>query len=559
VGLRSGLAWWDAEAGALPLVEQTLGGLLDAAAVAFPRREAVVLSAYEDLGFNARWTYAELKDLADRMARALLALGIVRGERVAVWAPNVAAWLVAEFAVAKVGAVLVTLNPTYRADEVRFVLEHSESVACLFLPRIRHLTLWEHLRQVRGRLPALRALFSLADGVDDVAGLADLCACADRVDPADLARRQAEVAPGDVVQMQYTSGTTGRPKGAMLTHRGLVNNARQVAHRWGVTTADRWCNPMPLFHTAGCAMVALGCLATGATHCPIVWFDADRVLETIERERCTIVETVPTTLAALLQRQREAPRDLGSLRLAGTGGAPTPVALERQVREAWGATLGIVYGLTETSPIITQSSVREPEDKAGATVGRPLPWTEVRIVDPASDRPLRIGRPGEVQTRGYLVMAGYLKDPGATAAATDAEGWFRTGDLGVMDGDGYLNIVGRIKDMIIRGGENLYATEVENVLTEHPAVLEACVVGVPDARYGEEVCAVLRLRPQATVTEREIQDFVRQRASHQKVPRYVRVTETFPLTGSGKIQKFALREAMIDALGLRALASTPTA
>jgi acyl-CoA synthetase (AMP-forming)/AMP-acid ligase II len=493
------------------------------------------------------------------MARALLALGIARGERVAIWAPNIAEWLATEFAVAKIGAILVTLNPTYRADEVRFVLEHSQAAACLFLPRIRHLTLWEHLRQVRGRLPMLRALFSLADGVDDVPGLADLDAQADRVDSTGLIRRQAEVTPGEVVQIQYTSGTTGRPKGAMLTHWGLVNNARQVAHRWGVTAADRWCNPMPLFHTAGCAMVTLGCLATGATHCPIVWFDADRVLATIDRERCTIVETVPTTLAALLQRQREAPRDLHSLRLAGTGGAPTPVALGRQVRQAWGAEIGIVYGLTEASPIITQSALHDPQGKAGATVGRPLPWTEVRIIDPASGDPLPVGRPGEVHTRGYLVMAGYLKDPAATAAAVDAEGWLRTGDLGVMDSDGHLNIVGRIKDMIIRGGENLYATEIENLLTEHPAVLEACVIGVPDARYGEELCAVLRLRPQATVTEQEIQEFVRQRASHQKVPRYVRVTEAYPLTGSGKIQKFALREAMIDALGLRVLASTKTA
>jgi fatty-acyl-CoA synthase len=218
-----------------------------------------------------------------------------------------------------------------------------------------------------------------------------------------------------------------------------------------------------------------------------------------------------------------------------------------------------VYGLTETSPIVTQSTLHEPEDKAGATVGRPLPWTDVRIVDPTSGSPVPIGRPGEVQARGYLVMAGYLKNPAATAAAIDAEGWFRTGDLGAMDAEGSLNIVGRIKDMIIRGGENLYAAEIENVIAEHPAVLEACVIGVPDAHYGEELCAVLRLRPETTVTEREIQDFVRQRASHQKVPRYVRRTEAYPQTGPGKIQKFALREAMIEELGLRALASMKTA
>lgn len=560
MSLRHGISWWDAQPSEAPLLEQTVGGLLQHTAAQFGDRSAVLVSAYEDLGLNVRWSYAELDERSDRVARALLARGIRHGDRVAVWAPNVPEWLVVEFAAAKIGAVLVTVNPTFRTDDVRFVLEHSEAAACLFVPSIRHFDLWRHLREVRSHLPRLGALYSLTEAIDDVPGIDELYALGDRVDGNDLTKRQSEVSPGDIAQIQYTSGTTGRPKGAMLSHASLINNAREVARRAALTAEDRWCNPMPFFHTAGCAMVTLGVVSVGAAQCPLVWFDPDRVLATIHREACTVIVCVPTMYASLLERAREAPhRRLDSLRLAIVGGSPTPITLGRRIAEEWGTALRIVYGLTETSPIVAQGALDEPGDKGFTTVGKPLPWTDVRVVDPSSGRPVPVGTAGELQVRGYLVMGGYFRQPEATAAAIDTDGWFRTGDLGTMDAEGYVNIVGRIKDMIIRGGENLYATEIENLLVQHPAVLEACVVGVPDAYYGEEVCAVLRLRPEMSATAEEVQQFVRERVTHQKVPRYVRFTDAYPLTASGKVQKFAVRDSMIEALGLRELASIKTA
>jgi fatty-acyl-CoA synthase len=356
------------------------------------------------------------------------------------------------------------------------------------------------------------------------------------------------VSAQDVAQIQYTSGTTGRPKGAELTHLGIVNNARQSAALWRVGPDDRWCNPLPLFHTAGCAMLALGAVAAGATHLPLIRFDPERVLATIETERATIVETVPTILTALLDRQQVVGADLSSLRLVGTSGAPTPRDLGTRCADEWQVPLRVLYGSTEVSPTASGTALDEPGDLGWTTVGRPLPGTEVRVVDPRTGQTLALDQPGELQVRGYQVMAGYHDRPDATAGAITADGWYRTGDLARLDADGYLHIVGRLRDVIIRGGENLYPAEIEEVLRTNPAVADAAVIGVPDPFFGEEACAVVVARDGAAIDGDDLRQWARERMTHQKVPRYVSVVAALPQTASGKVQKFLLRDEILAGL-----------
>jgi fatty-acyl-CoA synthase len=539
VGLTAGgLSVWEAEPGPLPLVDDTIGGLLDDAAREAPLREAVVVSGFADLGFDVRWTYAELRGAADRLARALICAGLAPGDRVAIWAPNVAEWLVVEFAVAKADLVLVTINPTYRAGEAEYVLADTQARALFYLPRFRHFDLAAELAQIHGRLGALKHVVAL--GPRSAAQVGESYAAflerAEQADTGVLVARQAAVRPQDVAQIQYTSGTTGWSKGAMLTHQGLVNNARQFAARWEVSSAERWANPMPLFHTAGCAMVTLACVANRATHCLAVWFDPARVLDLVETERCTILETVPTMVSALLDAQRERRRDLASLRLVGTGGAPVPAALGWRVAAEFGTRLRSVYGLTETSPLVAAAPAGARGERGWDSAGPPLPYTSVRIVG-ADAKPVPVGQPGQVQVRGYLVMTGYLNRPEATRDVIGTDGWFSTGDIGHFDAEGWLRIVGRSKDVIIRGGENLYPAEIESIIVEHPAVAEACVVGVPDDYYGEEACAVVRRQPGSALDPDQLRRFIRDRVTHQKVPRHVLFVESFPTTASGKIRK----------------------
>jgi fatty-acyl-CoA synthase len=549
VGIRPAVSWWDPEPGPGELIRRTVGGVLDDTASRYPAHEAVAVSAYPDLGYDVRWTYRELRSRANRLARALMAFGIRPGDRVAVWAPNVAPWLAAEFAIAKAGATLVTLNPTYRAEEAAYVLGHAQVVGCLFLPSFGEFDVWSELQQAAADLPSLRLRCSLTEPVGDVPGLEEFLAASREVGADELAARQAEVEPEGIAQIQYTSGTTGRPKGAMLTHANIVNNARLTMLRWRVGPADRWCNPMPFFHTTGCVMMALGIAAAGATHCPIVWFDADRVLDTIQQERCSFLETVPTTLIAILQHQRREPRDLSSLQVIGTSGALVPPSLVAEVRSVFGAELRVLYGLTEASPTITCTDPGDPPETQGVTTGRALPWTEVRIVGP-DGAAVPPGTPGELQTRGFLVMAGYLHQPEDTARAIDPAGWLTTGDVAVMDAGGYVSIVARSKDVVIRGGENIYPAEIEDLLRQYPGVVEACVVGVPDPFFGEELCAVVRTETVSPLDGEDLRAFLRARVTHQKVPRHVLQVDGYPKTASGKIQKFRVRERALRSLGL---------
>jgi fatty-acyl-CoA synthase len=542
-----GLSRWTAEAGDLPLLETTIGALLDDAAARTPQRQALVIDGFSDHGYDVSWTYQHLRNASDDVAKAMIAEGVEPGDRVGLWAPNVAEWLVVEFAVAKVGAVLVPLNPTYRAEETWYALHETGARLLFLLPKIRQFDLaGEYARMAA--LPGLHRVISLsAVAPDGMSTLAELVSAGAAVSSDHLAVRLAEVGPHQPAQIQFTSGTTGRPKGAVLTHRGLINDARQFAQRWQVSAEDRWANPMPLFHTAGCAMVTLACVANSATQCLAVWFDADRLLGSVERQRCTIVETVPTMVTALIRRQRIEPRDLSSVRIVGTGGAPVTAELGRQVAAVLGADLRAVYGLTETSPLISAAPVDAAGERGWVTAGPPLGHVEVKIMD-GDGALVALGELGEVCVRGFLVMDGYLNRPEETEATIDGDGWLRTGDVGRFGSDGSLELVDRIKDIIIRGGENLYPAEIEALIAEHPAVLEVCVVGVPDQYYGEEACAVIRRHDDSDVSAAEVAAFIRARATHQKVPRHILFATELPTTSSGKVRKRDVAQTCRDRL-----------
>ena len=469
------------------------------------------------------------------MARALMADGVVPGDRVALWAPNVPYWIVIELAVAKAGAVLVPLNPTYRAAEAGYILADTGATLVFLQPQLRQFDIAAEFRRLADADPRLRAVTLAAR--EDLTTIEHYLDRASEVSHEALAARQRQVSAYDPAQIHYTSGTTGAPKGAVLSHHSLVNDARLFADRWRVGPTDRWANPLPLFHTAGCAMVTLACIATTATHCLAVWFDADRIRTTVERQRCTLLETVPTMVTAILTRQAQTPADLSSLRLIGTGGAPVTPELGRRVRGELGTELRAVYGLTETAPLISAGRLDAPGDTGWTTAGPPLPHADVRIADVDTGEPVPLGQLGELHVRGYLVMAGYLNRPEATQQTIDGDGWLRTGDIARLTVAGDIQIVDRIKDIIIRGGENLYPAEIEAVIGHHPEVLESCVVGVPDDYFGEEAFAVVRLRTSGSTSAQGLREFLRTQVTHQKVPRYVAFVDEFPTTGSGKILK----------------------
>ena len=548
MGKRAGISWWDADPAAEPMVSLTVGDLLDRATARFGDREAVVVSSFGAWGLNARWTFAQLRERADRLAKGLIAAGLEPGARVALWAPNVADWLAVQFAVAKAGCELVTVNPGYRPPELVHVLTDAAVTTLVFLPEFRGQSLAAVLAEARPQLPDLRSVYTIGEfeGFDDLIALAER---GKEVTAEQLAERQAGISAQSVSQIQYTSGTSGRPKGAQLTHFGLVNNARELSGGWAVTEQDRWCNPIPLFHIGGGAMITLGSMWRGACQLPQPWFDATLLLETISTERATIIQLVPTMILRAMQTWDANPGryDLTSLRVIGAGGTVVPALFRQEITNRWGSELRPAYGLTETSPAVTQVRLSEPRESDLDTVGRPLPDTEVRMVDEAG-QVTPTGVAGELQVRGYQVMKGYLNRPESGVAA---DGWFGTGDLATMDERGYVRIIGRTKDMVIRGGENIYPAEIESALLDYPSLLEAHVVGVPDPDRGEEVCACVKLSGLAGPgAPAAVRDWLRERLSREKVPRYVLIIDEFPQTSSGKVPKNILRNIAIERLGL---------
>jgi fatty-acyl-CoA synthase len=535
--------------GDVPLLGRTIGADLERTVERFPDREALV-SVQQDV----RLTYAELDAAVDRLACGLLAAGVEAGERVGIWSPNCAEWVLVQYATAKVGAILVNVNPAYRTHELAYALRQSGVRVLVGAPAFKTSDYVAMVEQVRGELPALeRAVFF---GSDEWAALAEA-----PLDRDALRARAASLAFDDPINIQYTSGTTGFPKGATLSHHNILNNGFLVGELLGYTEADRVCLPVPFYHCFGMVMGNLGCTSHGSCIViPAPSFEPAATLRAVAQERCTSLYGVPTMFIAMLDDPGFADHELGSLRTGIMAGAPCPVeVMTRVVERMHMSEVSICYGMTETSPVSTQTRRDDPLERRVGTVGRPLPHVEVKIVDPASGRVVPRGEPGELCTRGSSVMLGYWDEPEKTAEAIDAARWMHTGDLATMDADGYCNIVGRIKDMVIRGGENLYPREIEEFLYTHPDVLDVQVVGVPDERFGEELCAWLRLREGASLDADALREHCRGKLAHFKIPRYVLVTDEFPMTVTGKAQKFKLREAAIERLGLEAAAATRTA
>jgi fatty-acyl-CoA synthase len=553
------LAIWDADENGPALVEATVGDLVDRGARLYGDAPALV---YDDpqLGVELRLDYRGLRDEARRLAKGLMALGIERGEHVAVWAPNLPEWVLLELALGMIGAVLVTVNPLFRSAELRYVIEQGQ-VTTLFLwpggpDRAPIAALAELPSGLLRRQPIL-----MRGRAEGLGAFADVLARGDGISDAELDRRQAEVKPRDPAQIQYTSGTTGFPKGALLSHHGIINNAALVAERAEIGAGDRYLTAMPFFHTGGCVLGVLLAFWQGATFYPLVAFDPERYLRTVATHRITVGAGVPTMLSAMLNHPifLAGKVDTSAWRLVITGGSPVPVALVEEFKHRTGADVGIVFGLTEASPVITQTLPADDAERKSATVGVPLAHTEVRIVRPGLAEPVAFGQPGELVARGYGIMLGYHNMPDRTAETIDDEGWLRSGDLATMDPRGYVNIVGRLKDMVIRGGENLYPAEIESMLVRHEAIGEAQVVGVPDERMGEELAAVVRLRPGASLEAETLRAWCRERMARHKVPRYVRFVDAFPLTPTGKVKKHELRAQVIEDLGLGHLLAVRTA
>jgi fatty-acyl-CoA synthase len=534
-----------------PLLPQTIGRSLEATAARFPGREALVVCHQ-----GVRQTWAELDATVNAVAKGLMGIGIVPGDRVGMWSPNFAEWAYIQYATAKVGAIQVNINPAYRTSELRYVLEQS---GCrLLVTRTEYLSS-AYRDMVEEVAPALTSLERVIYFDTDEWG--ELLAAGASVSDADLRARSASLAPGDPINIQYTSGTTGFPKGATLSHFNILNDALLVGEACAYDETDRVCIPVPYYHCFGMVMGNLACSVYGATMVvPSPTFDPGAVLRACQDERCTSLYGVPTMFIAELGHPGLASFDLSSLRTGIMAGSPCPIEVMRQVMQVMHMDqVTIAYGMTETSPVSTQTSTTDPVEVRVSTVGRVLPHVESKIVDPETGKTVPRGVAGEYCTRGFHVMLGYWNDPERTAEAVDADGWMHSGDLATMDDDGYVNIVGRLKDMIIRGGENVYPREIEEFLYTHPAVADAQVIGVPDEKYGEELMAWVRLAPGAELTAEALREFCRGKIAHFKVPRYVKFVTAFPMTVTGKVRKVEMRETAIAELGLESVAAAETA
>ncbi|HUP34449.1 MAG TPA: AMP-binding protein [Candidatus Limnocylindria bacterium] len=545
----------------VPLLGLTIGDMFDQIADRYPDNEALV-SRHQ----NLRYRYRELKAEVDRCARALIALGVNKGQRIGIWAPNCAEWAIVQFATSKLGAILVNINPSYRLNEVQYALRQSGCTWLVIAPEFKTSDYTGMIHElvpelaasrvgslVAAQLPDLRAVVRLGEDVSPgMLPWRELLALAGSVSADDLARRQREQEFDDPINIQYTSGTTGYPKGATLSHHNILNNGYFVTELLRFTDRDRLLIPVPLYHCFGMVMGNLGCVTHGATMVyPSGGFEATALLEAAQAERATALYGVPTMFIAALNHPDFARYDLSSLRTGIMAGSPCPVEVMKQVKELMHMDdVAIAYGMTETSPVSTQTRIGAPLAKQVGTVGQVHPHVQIKVVDPAAGQVVPIGVQGELCTRGYSVMLGYWNNDEATRGAIDAARWMHTGDLATMDDEGYLNIVGRIKDMIIRGGENVYPREIEEFLYSHPKVQDVQVIGVPDIRFGEEVMAWVRLREGQEATVEEIRDYCRGKIAHYKIPRYVKFVDGFPMTVTGKVQKFVMRESSVKELGL---------
>ena len=536
----------------VPLLGETIGANLRRAAVAYPASEALV-----DVPSGRRWTYAQLDADTDTVAAALVALGIETGDRVGIWAPNCAEWVVLQYATAKMGAVLVNINPAYRSHELAYVLRQSGIRLLVSAESFKTSDYRGMIDEVSGDIASLERVIYLGTADWDELLAAGAAASRDA-----LAARAATLAFDDPINIQYTSGTTGFPKGATLSHHNILNNGFFIGEGCRYTEQDRVCIPVPFYHCFGMVLGNLACTTHGACIViPAPGFDPAATLAAVQAEKCTSLYGVPTMFIAELALPDFGRYDLSSLRTGIMAGSPCPVeVMKRVLTEMHMPEVTICYGMTETSPVSTQTGADDDMERRVSTVGRVHPHVEVKVIDPETGLVAPRGTHGELCTRGYSVMLGYWNEPEKTAEAIDAARWMHTGDLAVMDEAGYLNITGRIKDMVIRGGENIYPREVEEFLYTHPDIEDVQVIGVPDARYGEELCAWIKLRPGAgALGAEQVREFCTGRIAHYKIPRYVRVSDDFPMTVTGKVQKFVMRETSVTELGLESEASTPMA
>jgi fatty-acyl-CoA synthase len=570
MAIKGDLAHWEAEDFGVDLLDLTLGDLLDRRAGEQPDKEALVYD-YPEIGLELRLTYAQYREVVNRLAKSLIALGVERGDHVAVWAANVPEWIYLQLALAKIGAALVTINTNYRAAEVEYALRQGDVSTLFMIEEHRGNNYLESLYSVA---PEIETVDEPLDETLNIASLprlkravligkearrglplfSDVMALAGRVSDDELKARQSSVEARDVAMVQYTSGTTGFPKGVMLTHHNLINQSRVACTRGDLSAAERYVTAMPLFHIAGSLGGVIYSLYLGCALIPLVAFDPLKHLELFEREKGTFTFAVPTMLIAMLNHPRFAEFDLSTLRNIYTGATPVPSPLMGRIKEEIGADCTIVFGMTETTGAVTQSFSSDSFELKAMTVGLPQPHTSIKIIAPETGKTVKLGQSGELCSKAFSNMKGYYNMPEKTAETIDEEGWLHSGDLAVMRPDGYINIVGRVKDMIIRGGENIYPAEIEAFLMSHPKIAEAQVVGLPDEFMGEEACALIRAKRGEELTEDEVREYCKAGISRHKVPKFIRFVESFPLTASGKVKKFELREQLINELGLENVA-----
>ncbi len=535
----------------VPLIEETIGANLDRTVARFGDRQALISCQQ-----GQRYTYRELGAAVDLLARALIAAGIEPRDRLGIWSPNCAEWVLVQYATAKSGVIMVNINPAYRTSELEYALRQSGCKMLIAAPAFKGSDYVAMISEVRSSLPDLERVVIL-----DSSDWDELLAGAQEVGEAQLESISSALTPDDPINIQYTSGTTGFPKGATLSHRNILNNGFFVGEGCRYTEVDRVCIPVPFYHCFGMVLGNLACTTHGsAIVIPAPAFEPGATLAAVATERCTSLYGVPTMFIAMLGADDFDSYDVQSLRTGIMAGSPCPVeVMKRVIDRMHMREVGIAYGMTETSPVSTQTAFDDPIEKRVGTVGRVHPRVEIKIVDPATGEVVQRGVSGELCTRGYSVMSGYWNDPARTDEAIDGDGWMHTGDLATMDEDGYVNIVGRIKDMVIRGGENVYPREIEEFLYSHPEIADVQVIGVPDERYGEELMAWIIARPGSDIDQDRVREFCHGRIAHYKIPRYVKLVDEFPMTVTGKVQKFKMRELAIEELELGSAAGIQTA